>query len=425
MGRQGEDDMQIASGEDAAFSLSDPACLGEVLTLGTVAISAGVVRRSFVATMPADIQVAAEPSGTASLDGPKRSVLQRAQNMFFDVSLSVFSKDIGDLERGAPECRYRTGGSVALHCALPQGCAFGRSDHVQRTLGSGDVFCTDVCVAGRGPDRAMAEKYLDGSYIGAGLEQMGGKGMSQDMGSDTFFNFGQFDSFLKGSTDRGGADGMTGVVSGKEPWFGRTNFSPVLAQENQKPLTEHNVSVPAPFSVPDMNQASGTVNVTDFEGTGFRDTHSGAVGGHQHSPVFYGFDGIEEPHRLSSAENIRQGPGNSGVWNVDDFFGTPKGMGVEESDCRHMQFQVSGTGVLFLLELEQELSDFLFAQYRGILPEVADEVSHAGNVIPASRGTVLPEGQLFCHSVTILSHGRSPCKCFKFFGAREFERLYL
>jgi len=95
-------------------------------------------------------------------------------------------------------------------------------------------------------------------------------------------------------------------------------------------------------------------------------------------------------------------------------------VGVEELDGRHVHLHIRGTGGFLLFQVEQELSDFFFSQFLGVLHEVPDESLDAGHVIPAGRGPVLPQCQVLCHSVTILSHGRSP---FSGADARPFVHL--
>jgi len=68
---------------------------------------------------------------------------------------------------------------------------------------------------------AMPQQHLDGSQIGAGFEQMGGKTVAQGMGMDVLvLQTGAFGGVLTGSPKDLGGDRITGgmpSVTGKQP----------------------------------------------------------------------------------------------------------------------------------------------------------------------------------------------------------------
>jgi len=422
LGRQSEADMHVAGGQCAAFSFSDPACLGQVLTFGAVAVPAGVVRRSFMPAVFTDVLVPSERRGATSQDIAQCFVLIRRENIAFDIGLTVFPEDFSGLQRRPLECRGWAGCPLASHSALPQDLAFWGADQIQGAFRFADMCGADLCVPGRCSDRTMPQQDLDGADVRSGFKQMCGKRMSEHMRGNTFSQARGVNCFFQRIPNRGGTDGAIGLLSGEEPGLWRAELFPIGTQEHKEPVTEHDVSITASFSVPDMNKASPAVNVVNLKGTGLGDAHSGAVGGHQDGPVFDGLDGIEKPYGLGPTEDIRQWPWNFWISNVDDFLGTPKGVGVEELDGRYIQLQVLGTSLLFLFQMEQELADFFFSQFLRISHEIGDEILGTADVIAAGRGPVLPQCQVFCHSVTILSHGPSP---FSKSDARLFEHLVL
>lgn len=420
LSRQGEDDVEIVGGQDASFSFCDPSCLRQALTFGAVSVPARVVRWPLVAALMTDVQMSAERRGATSQDGTQRPVLLRSRYMFLDKGLTVFPEDVGDLQARSAARRGRAGSPMALHLGLSQQVALGGADQIQRAFGFADMCGADLGVPCGGPDRTMTEKDLDGADILSGLEQMCGKGVPKHMRGDAFSKPRGVGGFLKCTANRGGTDGAVGLVSGEEPWLRWAGLLPILAQAHKQSVAEHDVSIPALFSVPDMDQPPRAVNVVNLKGTGLDDAHSGAVGGHQHGPVFDGFHGIEKPYGLGPTEDIRQGPGNFWIGNVEDFLGTAKCVGVKEPDGRHIQLQVLGTRPFLLFQMEQELADFFFSQFLRISHEVGDEIPGAADVVSAGRRPVLPQCQVFCHPVSILSHGRSP---FKRSDARSFEHL--
>ena len=63
--RQGEDDVEVAGGQDLVFSAFKPAFTRHVLAFGTMAISARMIANAHGAAVGAAINMAAEISGAA------------------------------------------------------------------------------------------------------------------------------------------------------------------------------------------------------------------------------------------------------------------------------------------------------------------------------------------------------------------------
>jgi hypothetical protein len=94
----------------------------------------------------------------------------------------------------------------------------------------------------------MAKQQLDGTEIGAGLEQMNGKCMTQGVRRDRFGDAGLVPHGPAGVLHRGGRDRLTGQIAGEQPLL-RTNGAVVVSEDVQQPGREHHVAVFPPFAL--------------------------------------------------------------------------------------------------------------------------------------------------------------------------------
>jgi len=101
LGREGEDDVEVAYREQTLQALVDPSGLREGLALRAVTVAARVVGRLVVATRGAHVEVPAEDGSSASLDGPQGRVLLRAQHTVTSQRSTVSADDVGELEPAA------------------------------------------------------------------------------------------------------------------------------------------------------------------------------------------------------------------------------------------------------------------------------------------------------------------------------------
>ena len=116
--RQCEDHMEVVGRQDALAALFEPSRLLERLTLGTVAVPAGVVRGSFVPAPRAQIEMPTESRRPAGLDGSHRRALSRRQPVHGPVRLPVGSENLCHLVRRASGMRRSTT-AVARHRSYP------------------------------------------------------------------------------------------------------------------------------------------------------------------------------------------------------------------------------------------------------------------------------------------------------------------
>ena len=96
--RQGEDDVEVLDGQQLRLALLEPLGALFPLTLGAVAIAAGVVADAQVFTLAAFLDMAAAVRGPAGLDGPHQLVLMHGERASLPVSGSLLSKDVSQLQ---------------------------------------------------------------------------------------------------------------------------------------------------------------------------------------------------------------------------------------------------------------------------------------------------------------------------------------
>ena len=106
---------------------------------------------------------------------------------------------------------------------------------------------------------------------------------------------------------------------------------PVAAENDEKPVGKHGVTVLLPLALLDANQFALAVDVADFESDGFGDAQAGTVAGHQGGAVFQTGDVVEEQQHLFVAEDdgelqrafgarkILVGPGHFECVEVNEF----------------------------------------------------------------------------------------------------------
>ena len=107
LGRQREDDMEIADRQQVGLALGQPGFRGGGLALRAVAVAAGVVGDPEVAAVIAAIDVAAQRRRPAALNRRHHLQLGEAQTpgLGETVAGTHGPEDIGDLQRGGPHER--------------------------------------------------------------------------------------------------------------------------------------------------------------------------------------------------------------------------------------------------------------------------------------------------------------------------------
>ena len=114
LGRQGEDEVEIADRQQIRLALGKPVARGGTLTLGAVPVATAIVGDPEVAAVFTSLDMAAQRGGPAMLDGCHDLELVQAQmpGVSDPVGWACCPEDIGDLQRGgrhASACRPHPG----------------------------------------------------------------------------------------------------------------------------------------------------------------------------------------------------------------------------------------------------------------------------------------------------------------------------
>ena len=98
--RQREDDVEVAHRQHFGLSLGDPAVAGRGLTLGTVAIAAGVIGDGLMPALGALVAMAAQSGGAATLDGAQHFDMRPVQPApaLFDEAGARSANNVGHLD---------------------------------------------------------------------------------------------------------------------------------------------------------------------------------------------------------------------------------------------------------------------------------------------------------------------------------------
>ena len=171
----GEDDVEILGGQQVRPTSFEPLGARQRLTGRTVAIATRVVPDAPMAAAVTLLDVTAERSGAALLDGRHHAALGRGEGGrdLRSEGVAVAAEDVRHGERGARHGRRSVDGLGAFGC--------GPREQVQRTGGRADLGGRDPQVARGGLQTPMPEQELNGAQVGAGLEQVDREGMAQGL----------------------------------------------------------------------------------------------------------------------------------------------------------------------------------------------------------------------------------------------------
>ena len=155
LGRQREDDVEIADRQQVGLALGEPGSRGGALALGTVPVATRVIGDPEVAAVVAAIDMAAESRRPAVLDRRHDLELGKAQVTRLNGAIAgpFRSEDIGDLKRGAQT------GSVAVLLALHQ-----RRQTFERTGDRVDRLGRDASIERGRIEFAVPHQDLDCSF---------------------------------------------------------------------------------------------------------------------------------------------------------------------------------------------------------------------------------------------------------------------
>ena len=151
----------------------------------------------------------------------------------------------------------------------------------------------------------MTEQQLDGAKVGAGFQQVDGKGMAQRVGRDRlgrrWTGAAPFCRRLHGER----RDRMSGQIAGEQPFLG-PGGAPVAAQDVEQHGREHHVAVLPPFALLDADDHPLAVDRRRRQADRLGDPQTRRIADGQDDAMLQHVDGIKEPADLVAAQHDRQ-----------------------------------------------------------------------------------------------------------------------
>ena len=139
----------------------------------------------------------------------------------------------------------------------------------------------------------MAKQQLDGAQIGAGLEQMDGKGVAQGVRRDRLGDVGLEPHGSAGVLHGGGGDRLTGQIAGEQPLL-RPNGAVVVSEDVQQLGREHHVAVLPPLALLDADGHALAVDRGRRQADRLGNPQTRRVADGQDHAVLEALDSVEE-----------------------------------------------------------------------------------------------------------------------------------
>ena len=165
-----------------------------------------------------------------------------------------------------------------------------------------------------GDGRALvAEIDLDLAEVLAPFQQMSGVGMAQGVNVGLLFDAAGFEGQTEGALESGAAHRFGGgggtlaaMALGGEKEDGMLVREPLLAQQEQGPFGERNITIPAAFTAADVEQAALAIDVADLQTKPFAQAQAAGVDQGETNAMIQSRDGGEDPADLGGGEHDRE-----------------------------------------------------------------------------------------------------------------------
>jgi hypothetical protein len=188
------------------------------------------------------VDMTAQRSRPADLDGAHQTQLMTRQAMTLPVGLAVLSKNAG-----WPGHLWR----LLLGTSSFPGRG-RRAEGVQRRDGLGQPGGSHGCVTSRGVDALVTQQHLDDANVFAVFQQMSGEAVAQDMRSDALGQARSMHGLPARILHRTLADVSISPPRGEQPLARRPHRPIVGAQDGQQTGRQHRQPRPLPLAVFDV-----------------------------------------------------------------------------------------------------------------------------------------------------------------------------
>ena len=215
--------------------------------------------------------------------------------------------------------------------------------------------------------------------------------MKGDVLGDVCLFQGLFEDLVNGD----GSYGLIRVLSGEKRESLGAGLLPVVSQQHQQALAEHDVSVLAALSGPDMNEHAVGVDISpSAESTCFGDPQACRIGGSYNRSVFDGLDCIDDRCNLFLGQDVGQSLRYLRIRDSFDLSGSIESDPVEEFDPGHEHLAQRWRCLALFNEMQQELSDLRLPHQVRRSVEMLHKAQHATGVRLECLGAVVSQEKI-------------------------------
>ncbi len=235
--------MKIGYVEKVVLLIINPAFFGKCLTLGTVTVATGVVRRPGVATSGTDVKMTTQPGRPAIGDSAHHLALFWREGVAATVLAAVVFKDLLDFRHER----------LSAHA-------------VQRAFNMHLTDLDQVQIETGGADIGVTQQLLDVEEVHAVLQQVSGKGVAERMRCDLLGDSCRSSGFMKDIQRSALCQVGSGFVTAddcEKPASWPALF-PVSPEQNQAGVGENGEPVFTALAIADQELHVSAVDVLDF-----------------------------------------------------------------------------------------------------------------------------------------------------------------
>ena len=249
----------------------------------------------------------------------------------------------------------------------------------------------------------MAQKELDHSHIGAGVQEVSCETVTKGMDRRLLGDAGALQGALADAVDGTSGEGLSCPLGWKKP-LPRPLRTPVLTEECEENSGERDHAVFLALALTDMDNPARAVDIGNLQSGDLRHSKSCSVAGREDCPVLGIGDGVEELEHLIPGEDRGKVLFLScHGYVLQDPRPADRDL-VEESESRGEGIDDSAGNSSLGGEIRQEPPDFVWTESVGRAAKVPGEKSDVAEVIVDRVRRVVSHPHIFKHTQTQWRH---------------------
>src|ERR1700692_956539 len=204
----------------------------------------------------------------------------------------------------------------------------------ERALDLPDGVDCHPCIACGGRDITMAEQILDHVNVDALFQKMGGEAVAQRMHGDRFIETRDLGCPAASSFHRARGDRPRRVGAGEQQVF-QMSLLPIIAQDAEQLLRQHDIAILAPFGLPNSKDHPRAIDIAGGQLHGLGNTQTGGIDRNEqrsHSQVRYC---LQQAHDFVSRQHGWQRVCPARIGTLLGYFLQPQCRAVEETQGAH------------------------------------------------------------------------------------------